>query len=269
MQSTPHVSCSGTGADAREGILGRMEQRMTAKATARAATRASLLEAATRLILESPAADPIGALRPVEVARRADPPRTNGAFYNIWPTQAEFRRDLLHHLLDVERLEVGEDTTRAATALLQAPEFDLAEACRVLGNLNFEGLRDDPGYQLKQALWTRHPGDPETRELLGRLYAGVTTMLTPMYAAILHRSGRRMRAPYTLEHLAVALAALAEGVHTRWAVDPGAVPEVPPPAVDGAGRWTFFASVAFTTLVAMTEEAAPDPRPDGTAAPDS
>lgn len=240
-----------------------MERQTSAKAAARAATRASLLEAATRLILRSPAADPIGALRPVEVVRTAEPPRSNGAFYNIWPTQTDFRQDLLRHLLSVERVEVGGETVDTATALLTSADFDLVEAFRVLGNLNFQGIRDDPSYQLKQALWTRHREDPEIGELLGALYAGVTRMLTPMYAGLLHRSGRRMKDPYTLEHLAVALTALAEGVHTRWAVEPSAAPEVPPPAAMAAendGRWTFFASVGLTTFLAMTEETRPHRR---------
>ena len=80
-----------------------------------------------------------------------------------------------------------------------------------------------------------------------------------MYAALLHRSGRQMREPYTLEHLAVTLTALSEGVHTRWAVDPSAVPEIRPPAAaaDDDSRWTFFASVAYTTFLAMTEQTRP------------
>lgn len=233
---------------------------MTAKTAARLATREALLDAALRLLFESPAADPIGALRPMDVVRAADPPRSNGAFYNIWPTVSDFRRDLLHHALSPARTEVGPATINAVVALLQAPRFSLEETIRVAANLNFEGLDHDPMLRLKHALWTRHADDPEVHGLLSALYDGITALLAPMYEAILARSGRRMRPPFTLVDLVTTLAALAEGLHTRRTVQPDAVPAdagAPPDAQASRDeRWTFFASVAFSVFTVMTEPGA-------------
>jgi BetI-type transcriptional repressor, C-terminal len=246
--------------------------RISAKTAARQATRAALLEAATAMLFEAPSADPIGALRPADVVRRTVPPRSNGAFYNIWPTQADFRRDLLHHALSADRIEVGDETSNAAAALLAQPDFSLAETIRVAATLNFEGLKADPALRLKQALWTRHSADPEVRELLAALYDGATAMLVPMYTAALGRAGRRMRGTCTVEQLAVVLTALAEGLHLRWAVQPSAVPDdvgAPPDlerhpdqpesehpegehSPDGA-PWTLFASTAYVVITGMTE----------------
>jgi AcrR family transcriptional regulator len=261
------------------------QDRGNAKDAARQATRTALLDAATRLLFRSPAADPIGALRPMEVVRAADPPRSNGAFYNIWPTQAAFRRDLLHHVLSPARSEVGARTTYTAAERLSAgPDVSVEEAFRVAANLNFDGLRQDTSLRLKHALWTRHETDPEVRQLLAGLYEGVTDLFVPVYEAALTRAQRRMRQPYTVEHLATTLTALGEGLYTRWAVHPRAVPDDlgPPPAAATAGaptdertgepagepvggpeaheRWTFFASIAFTTFMAMTEPVAPGAR---------
>ena len=209
------------------------------------------------MLCEAPAADPIGALKPVEVARRADPPRTSGAFYNIWHTQAEFRRDLLQHVLSVERFEVGGPTVDTVADQVEQADFSLAETVRVAANLNFDGLKDDSSMRLKQALWSRHDCDPQISELIRGLYAGINTMLGPVYEAALTRAGRRMRPPYTIDHLATALAALEEGLHMRWTVQPESVPDDLGPGAGelGEGRWNLFSSVAYLIVTGMSEPA--------------
>jgi AcrR family transcriptional regulator len=232
----------------------------SAKAVARAATRESLLAAATEILLETPA-DPIGALRPVEVARRARPPRSNGAFYNIWPTRESFARDLLQHILSADRVSVRRPTRDAGLDTAVQEEFSLDRTVHALADLNFDGLRHDAGLRLKQALWSRHAVDPEVARLIARLYADGTATLAPMYGALLARGGRRMRAPYTLDHLAVTLTALAEGLHMRWSVQPDAVPDdLGPDAVPGDTApddadpgWSLFAAAADIVVHGMTE----------------
>lgn len=232
----------------------------SAKAAARARTRLALLQSAQRLLLQSPASDPIGALKPSEIARNAEPSRTTGAFYNIWPTFQEFRDELLDYVLSVDRIEVGEPTVDSATQLSGLPDVPLAEIIRLAGNVNFDGLPDDPGLLLKHALWSRHRTDPHIRQLLAELYAGVRRQMGPMYETVLARTGRRMRAPYTTDLLLVVLAALGEGLHLRWSVDPDAVPEfgadVDPEHEDR--RWTTFSAVAHLIVLGMTEPV-PDP----------
>jgi hypothetical protein len=234
----------------------KKEDAVGAKAAARQATKDALLQAAAGMLFDAPAADPIGALRPTEVVRRAVPPRSNGAFYNIWPTQEAFRRDLLHHVLSVDRIEVGRPTAEAGAELAAAPHIPVAETVRLLANLNFDGIKEDPSMRLRIALWTRHGVDPDVRELLEALYDGVTTLFTPMYAGLVEKAGRRMRPPFTIETLAVALASLSEGLHTRWTVQPGAVPDDLGPDADPDHvdrRWSLFAAVTYMIFLGMTE----------------
>jgi AcrR family transcriptional regulator len=224
---------------------------------ARAATKAALLAAATRLLFEMPGPTTLQRLKPADLVRRADPPRTTGAFYHLWPTQEEFRRDLLAHVLSLDRFAADVSTRVTIEGFLAEPELRLDETIRVAANVNFDQLKNDPAMWVLQALWTDHGADPEVRERLRALYADMTSRLAPLYAVLLERSGRRMRAPYDLQALAVTLACLVEGMHVRWAVDPDAVPDDvgPPPGVtqDEGGRWSMFASVTHTLFLTMTE----------------
>lgn len=234
--------------------------RPSAKAAAKQATRLTLLQAATRMLLESPAADPIDALRPVEIVRRADPPRSTGAFYNIWPTHGDFRRDLLRHLLDLEQSRRSRDApVERFRAFLVDGERSLAQLLRVSANTSFERFTNEPALRFKQAMWAANVQDEGVRALLTAIYASTSDTMIPLYAGVLAASHRRMRPPHTLEELAVVLAALHEGLAIRWAVQPDAVPDGPSPAAardaDDEGRWSLFASTAYTLFLAVSEPA--------------
>jgi BetI-type transcriptional repressor, C-terminal len=234
-----------------------MGQPRSAKRAAREATEAAMLTAATRMLLESPATDVLATLKPVEIARRSVPPRTTGAFYNIWPTQADFRRAVLDHVLSLDRFPADRATTEQFDALLDRPDLDVEEAVRVTANLAFEGQRTEPAVRLQLALWTQVETDPEVRERLELLYSDISDSLVPRYVRLLERSGRRMSPPFTPETLAVALTALVEGLHLRWAVDPDAVTDDlgTPPGVTGVEerRWSTFAALVRVLLAGMTE----------------
>jgi hypothetical protein len=249
LEVTARAASGDTRAVTAEGL--------TAKAAAKQATRQALLAAAAQMLTDDPEGDPIGALKPIEVARRAVPPRSNGAFYHIWPTQAAFRQDLLEYMLSPDRIEVGGPTRDIVTDLVAAEGFDLVQAFREIANLNFDGLKSDPSLLLKQSLWSRHHVDAQARELIGDLYRGATAMLIPMYEALLARSGRSLKPPYTLETLATTIMALAEGLHIRWAVQPDAVPDNLDHDADPDNqgrRWSLFASSATMILLGMSEE---------------
>jgi AcrR family transcriptional regulator len=224
-----------------------------------------MLDAATRMLLECPTGDVLGALRPVDVARRSEPPRTTGAFYNIWPTQADFREALLDHVLSLPSLHgarAGMDLFDDLIATPDAGARSVVDAMRVTANAAFDGLKDDPAIRLQHALWTLSGPDPQVRARLGRRYGSISTTVVPRYARLLERAGRRMAEPFTVEVLAVAIAALAEGLHLRWAVDPGAVPDDigPPPGVpDDERRWSTFATLAHVLVRGMTEPLPDEP----------
>lgn len=262
QRDTAGVDAERQGSEQVPPDPGGPAPRPTAKQAARAATRSALLDAATSMLFERTGPSTLQRLKPADVVRRAHPPRTTGAFYHLWPTQEEFRRDLLVHVLSLDRFAADETTRVAITAFLTEPVLRLDETIRIAANVNFDQLRHDPAMWVLQALWIDHPGDDEVRERLRALYADMTTRLEPLYAALLQRSGRRMRAPFDIPTLAVVLASLVEGLHVRWAVDPAAVPDdvgAPPDVQDeasAAARWGLFAAVTHTLFLAMTE---PDP----------
>lgn len=222
-----------------------------------------MLDAASRLLLRSPGGDVLGALKPVEIARSCDPPRTTGAFYNIWPTQAEFRRTLLEHVLSLDLLQADD----AVTHLLDKVADDTAthpdEAVRLVANLSFEAVLDDPAFRLQHALWARAHVDADVQEGLRQLHAAIYETMVPLYTEVMRRARRRMAPPFTVQTMAIALASLIEGLTVRRSLDPAAFPDDlgPPPGATASRdrHWTAFASLAHVLLVGMTE---PDDGPD-------
>jgi BetI-type transcriptional repressor, C-terminal len=239
----------------------------SAKRAAREATQAAMLEAATRMLFEQPGLDVLAVLKPVEVARRCDPPRTTGAFYNIWPTQGDFRRDVLDHVLSVGRFQGDQDALELLAGFLTDTP-STAEMVRSAADLNFKGLRGDPAITLQLALWTQHASDPEICDRIRALYGAMFERASPLYRKLLERAGRRMVPPYTVEFLAVAVTALVEGLALRWTIDPDAVPDdagAPPGvAADPARPWTLFSSLAYVLVMGMTEPV-PTPQEHGDA----
>jgi AcrR family transcriptional regulator len=212
------------------------------------------------MLFEAPATDPIDALRPVEIVRRADPPRSTGAFYNIWPTHADFRRDLLRYLLELEQSRHSQDAiVERFRAVPGDGERPVTELLRESANTGFERFRNEPALRFKQAMWAANAQDEGVRALLAAIYASISDTMVPLYARLLEASHRRMRPPHTLEELAVVSAALHEGLAIRWTVQPDAVPDGPPPAAardaDAERAWSLFASTAYTLFLAMSEPA--------------
>ena len=234
-----------------------------------------MLDAAVRMLLESPGTDVLSALKPVEIARRCDPPRTTGAFYNIWPTQAEFRRALLAHLLSLDHFRADHVTRAMLEEAVAAPDVDPDDTVRRAANTHFDSLKGHRAIRVRNALWTQADDDPEIRERLCSLYGEMAAAVVPRYLGLLRRSGRRLAPPFTIDPVAVALTALAEGLSLRWAVDPQAVPDDvgTPPAAPGPqdsrgsqDRWSLYAALAHVLLIGMTE---PDDPPSGAPVPEA
>jgi hypothetical protein len=230
------------------------EERPSAKRAARQATQAAMLASATRILLESPRSDVLGTLKPVEIARRCDPPRTTGAFYNIWATHAEFHRDLLDHLLSMDRFTGDRTTLEMLGSFLDHADMSVPEIFRIAARYNFDELKGEPAAVLQLALWTQHH-DPAIRERLRCLYGAINDSLHPLYSRVLVKAGRRMRKPYDVQMLTTTITALVEGFLLRWAVDPDALPEGldAPPGVDGPEPWELFGTASYLLFESMTE----------------
>jgi hypothetical protein len=228
------------------------------KAAARKASERAMLEAAAEMLWESPVGDIFSDLKPVDIARRANPSRTTGSFYNIWPTQDAFREAFVRYLLSLDQFRAERDARYLINDLLRSPDFDFGELIRVGGNKYFDGLKGEKAsMRIQLALWTKADSDARIRERLKALYDDVARAMIPLYEMMLTRAGRRLRPGYSVQDLAMVLAALAEGMHIRWSIDHDAVPEnlgAPPDATPENGRpWGAFASVAHIIVIGMTE----------------
>ena len=84
-----------------------------------------------------------------------------------------------------------------------------------------------------------------------------------LYEALLRAYGRRMRPPFTLQHIAVALAALGEGFALQ-AIEGEEHPVVVLPGVDGEDEeeWTLFGVAVDALVNAVTEPLPPVPPDD-------
>lgn len=221
------------------------------KADASARTRADLLEAGAALLREQPVGSVLSQVTGRAVAHRAG--RTTGAFFHQWPTQDAFHRDLTAYILDPARIPSTAEAVGSITAgLADGQPVDAVLQGAALAN--FAGVRADPFVPLWFALWSKHHGDDHLTELLRGNYRAVTGGLTPLFEAMLEVSGRRMRAPFTVESLAVTSTALVQGLALRVAVDPDAVPTGAPgaPGEDDAD-WDLFSSLLVAIFRAVTQ----------------
>jgi len=230
---------------------------VVSKQAAREASRRAMLKAAAQILRESPVGDIFSELKPVEVAKRADPPRTTGSFYNIWPTQRDFRSAFVDYLLSLDHFRIDRDIPKIVNDMVGSPEFELTEAVRTAANKYFKGLARDGSMRMQMALWAKAEDDPHIRARLKGLYDEVGDQMLPLYEDMLSRGNRRMRDPHTTQTLAVSLVGLAEGLHVRCQVDP-AIPRDdfdPPPGIprEPGFPWSIFASIAYELIMQMTE----------------
>jgi hypothetical protein len=239
-------------------VVGRRSV-VVSKQAAREASERAMLKAAAQILRESPVGDIFSELKPAEVAKRADPPRTTGSFYNIWPTQRDFRSAFVDYLLSLDHFRIDRDIPKIVNDMVGSSEFELAETVRTAANKYFRGLSRDGSMRMQMALWAKAEDDPHIRARLKGLYDEVGDQMLPLYEDMLSRGNRRMRDPHTTQTLAVSLVGLAEGLHVRCQVDP-AIPRDdfdPPPGIqrEPGSPWSIFASIAYELIIQMTEPA--------------
>jgi AcrR family transcriptional regulator len=226
------------------------------KAEVSAETRAALLEAGAALLREVPVGAVLSQVTARAVAERAG--RTTGAFFHHWRSQDAYQRDLLAYVLDPARIASIDEAAESILGGLREggdPVSVLEDTARE----NFHSMQADPYIPLWHALWAKHGSDPYVHELLRRHITSVTSSVAALLDAVVTASGRRFRPPFTLDALAVAITALAQGLELRVAIEPERVPTAPLGAAgelaDDEGRWDLYATTVRTLLEAFTEPA--------------
>jgi AcrR family transcriptional regulator len=262
-----------------------------------AQVRAQMLAVAREMITGSGVTISMEELSLEEVIRRAEVPRSSA--YRIWPYRGDFIDDLIFNMagpdwfgagaFDQPTLDLAAKIVADREDMLQTAEGRRAlilEAIRQTIKLNLETLTGSDEWRIFLALaaTARSTPDPVTRsrveKILGETEKRFVTKMSEFYLGMAEVLGLRLRAPghYRFEHIAVAGAALLEGLALRQLLAEGLSSPgeghggdpylrdiidspVPGRGVTGETADWSLAAVAFLGIVDAFVEPDPDYRP--------
>lgn len=186
----------------------------------------------------------------IDACRRAGL-TTAGSGYKIWQTQDDFRRELIHHTLQIagDRTEPAERVTDAVEELDGQPS--LADLIRVAGNENADAVVGSDWYSKLLALWLAAATDDELRATQLDTQRKLLASLTGTFVDLLDTYGLRMRPPFTAEHLTQAVAAQMNGLgyFLAYRDETGARDIMRPTGPDGELQRWHLVSCAVEALV--------------------
>lgn len=201
-------------------------------------TRKLLIDVGIEILHERGANAGVGHIKLSEVVSRAG--LTTGAACRLWDDQADFHRELAAAALRWRDAGSIEGTVRKIVPVLQrgAP-FD--EVLRVGAEANVHNVSADAAFLTTLALRASAFGDAELQEESHRRHVEATAAYAELYQGVLVRYRRTMRPPFTVHHVAPALAALAEGFSLQ-AISGDAHPhlELPPRDPEVGNDWTLL-----------------------------
>jgi len=157
--------------------------------------------------------DALANVKVVDVAERAGV--TKGALYHLWESQDDYRRDLFRHILEVRDQE-DRDRTDRTIALAYADgvtNIDFTDLAVRIAESGYEAMRSDPR-TLARFSFYNFANDERVNELL---IAG-TTGFEDYYQAYMTAAGRRLRPPFTMQHLVTSVNAYVIGSIIRYRI---------------------------------------------------
>jgi AcrR family transcriptional regulator len=164
----------------------------------------------------------VDALANVKVADVADRAGvTKGAVYHVWPSQEDYRKDLLERLLEHSR-QAG---IRELHDLLSDPavlETDPRSILLRYADFVFEALKDDPAFFARFSFFV-YAANPDVAALLASGDDTIVVDFGPAVGQYLALIGRRVREPFTTELILVATDALFHGLCLRYRTSPDLV----------------------------------------------
>ena len=191
-------------------------------------------EIVTDFSAEQAMAATVDALANVKVADVADRAGvTKGAVYHVWPSQEEYRKDLLQRLLD----QTHQAGIRELHELLSDPELDLGRPRELLlryADFVFEALKDDPAFFARFSFFI-YASNPEVAQLLADGDDSVVSDFAPLVESYLQLVGRRVRPPFTSELMLIAINSLFQGLCLRYRTSPELVEQRVGP--EGLGKY--------------------------------
>ena len=226
---------------------------------AQASTRKALLDAGVELLIETGVTPGVNHVKMADAAHRAG--YTSGAAYGFWANQQDFQRDLVVEMLRHRSGSAVTDTVKCIRRLVDSGAPFL-EVIRAGTEANVHRWPDDAKYFTTLMLRATTMADPELRTFSHRRLVDALSDYVDLYGAMLKVARRRMRAPYTIFHLAALFAAMAEGFslqeasgleHPRFERD-----EV---CERVGSEWTLLGIAVETLIEVFTEPDVPASRP--------
>lgn len=161
----------------------------------------------------------VDALANVKVADIADRAGvTKGALYHVWPSQEEYRKDLLRRLLEQSR-QAG---VRELHEMLSDEDLlsgDPRDIMNRYADFVFDALKDDPAFFARFSFYV-YAANPEVAELLASGDDTLIREFSPLIELYLQLLGRRIRPPFSAEVLLIAVNSLFQGLCLRYRTSP-------------------------------------------------
>lgn len=161
----------------------------------------------------------VDALANVKVADVADRAGVSkGAIYHVWPSQEDYRRDLLRRLLE----QSSQAGIRELHELLSDEDLlagDPGDIMNRYADFVFDSLKDDPIFFARFSFYV-YAANPEVAELLGGGDETLVREFSPLVELYLNLSGRRIREPFSTHLLLTAVNSLFQGLCLRYRTSP-------------------------------------------------
>jgi AcrR family transcriptional regulator len=203
------------------------DQRPTARPGRRSAARERMLQAGLDAWIADPPPTPFENLEVRDVVAAAG--RTNGAFYNLWPSVEEYRRDLLRWVLDPSSFGTVTNADELITAAAEAirasedpiPLVRIIAQTVVEANINVASVRTVALVQYASLVSAQGEGADHAaaRKALQDSYQGISDFYDPAYTEILAAWRRRVRPPWDTTSASMAMTALIDGYIMRSLFD--------------------------------------------------
>ncbi len=184
-------------------------------------TRELILEAGAGLLAETGFTISTGELSLIDACRRAGL-STAGSGYKIWPTQQEFRVDVLRHALSVGNDEML-DFEELASPGPDGEMPSLVELIRRVGQASADQTIGTDAFAQFMAVTSAARSDPELQQLVDHDHDVTAKRMVAMYDALLVFYELEMVPPYDVTALMAALEALVNGfaMHPGWLANHG------------------------------------------------
>jgi AcrR family transcriptional regulator len=217
------------------------------------ATRQTLLEAGRQLLIERglPEALPV---RLADVVERAG--HTTGAAYQIWESQQDFQEELALYVAQTFEWATPTESLSDDTDLPPMDELSFAEAVATTGRRYFETFVAKEDLYVAIYLWSVRNRTQKLNTAIAKGYDTVHDESVALFEAFLELHHRRIRPPYTIDDLAVAVTGVTEGLALRHRIQPGRIRT----HIRREGEpWHLYSVVLQALLDHFTEPAQPSP----------